>query len=263
MPIVRLGLPEDSSQILDVLKSGFPPHLLPRTIYACKGIQGFLVDTLRWQRWGSNLFVVCAKEDIVVGFAEFRRLPQGLFLNHIYLREDARGKRLGRSLLREGIRLAGEQEEGSLGLHVFTENVRVRKWYASLGFELREELVWAEIPLNPPPRMNHDWWCASGMPQADKIQQVYGFSSFTLHTASRTYEMGRIGEKLFRSTSLDILQDACALGALATLDRGRHLLCLGAKKGEAVALARGGGILAHSLYLQASQVTVLEALREG
>lgn len=260
MLAVRLAVPEDSENIVKIFRSSFPRKLLSSTIFGCTGIREFLRDTIRTQTAGTSVFFVSEDRDAVLGFCELRRMPNSLLLNHIYLLPEARGRGLGRSLLREGIGLARDQRQRFLSLDVFTDNLVAKKWYESLGLVLQAVQVWINVPLTPVDGEKEHWWTVSGLPEADRIHDIYGFSCFTLQTQSGNYGIGRLGTTLFRSTTVDILDDSSALVALFTLDCNRRLLCIGNGRNGNKAHTDNNAIIARSQRLAGDLDSVLGML---
>lgn len=258
MPIVRPAELFDVSQMATILRAGFPPTLVDRTILGCDGFHCYLADTIAIGPRGGTQYVLVADAAAVVGVAEFRWSFDGILLNHIYVSPDRQGQGLGRMLLAEGIartiactgRAAGEC---GICLDVFADNFPARRWYDSIGFATVGELVWKDIPLQPSDSTGRPWY-VSNWPQAECAHAAYGFSEFELRTEIGRHRIGRLGAQWFRVTDTAILTDATALAALAELDPARRLLYFGPRVDDSPPQAI-------SLRMQAAASEVLNRLQ--
>lgn len=231
MPIVRPAELSDVSPMATILRAGFPPTLVDRTILGCVGFHRYLADTVAIGPRGGTLYVLVADAAAVLGVAEFRWSFDGILLNHIYVSPGRQGQGLGRMLLAEGIartiawtgRAAGEC---GICLDVFADNFPARRWYESIGFTTVGELAWLQRPLEPLGRTGRPWYL-SGWPQAECAHAAYGFSEFELRTEIGRHRIGRLGTQWFRITDAAILSDATGLAALTELDPARRLLYFG------------------------------------
>lgn len=262
MQSLLLARPEDSDAIVGILQAGFPNDLLPYTIFGCAGINAYIRDTIKNQNFGeSSLYYVCIDKGEPSGFAELRRTFTTLFLNHIYVLPAARSIGMGRRLLTYGLIQTRSLNQDHLELDVFTDNRRAALWYESLGLKTSYEQSWLKLSISSLAERRDRNWISSGLSQADRLQDCYGFSQFSLQTQAATYGIGRLGESLFRSTDLSILKDSAALGALQYLDPARDLLCIGHGIALPDELTAGARKLAESRRMAGSIETVLERLK--
>lgn len=228
---VRPARPGDSEAIARTLREAFDPLLLPYTIVSAAGVERFVYDTLaQGGTRGGTVFTVAERGGRVCGVTELRRAVGHLFLNHIYVREDARGTGLGRRLLRESMGMARDHQQREIALDVFAGNERTRRWYDSLGFRERSAANWVEagLPRAAVAARGH----MDGLPAARLSMERYGFCSFELSTPAGSYRVGRIGAGLFRATTSAVLGDDDALSILAEMNPEARLLCI---SGEPVA----------------------------
>lgn len=222
---VRPARPEDSEAIVRTLREGFDPLILPYTIVSAAGMERFVYDTLVQDGARSGtVFTLAERGGGVAGVAELRRGVDELFLNHIYVRRDARGTGTGRQLLRESILAARDHGQREIALDVFAGNERARRWYESLGFRERSVAHWVEarLPNGGVPGRGH----LDGLPAARLSMDRYGFCTFQLATPAGSYRVGRIGTGLFRVTDGGVLGDGDALSILAEMEPGAALLCI-------------------------------------
>ena len=257
--MVRPARPEDAARIVEVLHECADPLTRSRTVFGCPGAVAYVEDAVRAQEHGGDaLFTVCLREGRVVGFTEFRRGLDEVFLNHVHVEPASQRGGTGRRLLAESLRRVRDAAQPRVGLDVFETNERAYAWYRALGFRLRHETVWAECPpvvpaADAPPR-----WIARGLPAAEALHARYGFSQLTLETPRGSHPVGRLGHALFRVTAPALLQDAAALAALATLGPERRLLYVGPEEGAPE--GEGWEVLGRSHRLVAEAGTVLERL---
>ncbi len=221
---VQRASPDHAQAIVAVMRSGFIDHLLPYTIFGCHGIAEYLCDVLSVQEYSSSQYFVCVEGNRVLAFAELRYTPTSLFLNHIYVLAEARGRGIGSELLRYALQQMMTGGQDTLELDVFTSNTRAVEWYTSLGLAPVYEQVWLEAGIRPPANGAEGWWCAPDLAQANRLHEIYGFSQFSLQTSSASYITGRLGAHAFRSTNILLLNDEIATRALFTLDRDRKML---------------------------------------
>lgn len=221
---VRLAATDDAAAITRTLRGGLDAELLSFTIFSADGVEEFVRDTVAQAGpLAGTLYTVAAAPGAVAGFTEFRRSADELFLNHIYLDAEWRGSGVGRRLLRESIELVRDAGQRRIALDVFDGNRRARGWYESLGFSERSRSVWIEAAL---PAAGGARGHADGLAMAELAMERYGFCSFQLTTALRSYTIGRIGAGLFRSTGSEVLADGDALALLASIAPRARLLCI-------------------------------------
>ena len=217
----------DAPKIVEILRDGFPQEKLPYTIYGCPGIEAFVADCIKHQDAGDGIWcVLCQHDSEALGFAEVRHSLDTLFFNHLFASPSTRGPGVATRLMFHGLTLARNASQSCMECDVFVENVKVRRQHAHLGLKEIYEQTWLELPPHHSAPKAEQPWYAGGLPQAGKIHQSYGFSQFSLHTPSGTYQIGRLGDHVFRATTSAVLADPSALGALATLDPKRSLLCI-------------------------------------
>ena len=102
------------------------------------------------RRIGSNVFPVAVQGGSIVGFADFRPLPDGrMDLAAIYVLPEEQGRGIGVRLLRAGV----ARFPGTTGfvLRVERDNARARRFYEAHGFresgEVTEEVFGHEVEM--------------------------------------------------------------------------------------------------------------------
>src|SRR3990172_6151564 len=196
---VRPAESTDAARIVAILRAGFPPALLRYTIFGCDGIEQYVKDSIRHQRFGTSVwYVSCPDRSHAVGFAEIRRSRESLFVNHIYVTPSARGRGTGTGLMYHALNLARDCKQQRVELDVFSDNSAAKTWYESLGLAESHQQRWVETAWSDQTRHAGRQWHASGLGQADRIHATYGFSEFSLHVPSGMHRIGRLGRHLFR-----------------------------------------------------------------
>jgi hypothetical protein len=229
MSETRLATPDDAGAIVAILRDAVPRFstgLLERAIYSCDGYATYLRDLIGCQGQGENTFLyVHAADGVVAGYAEFRKTPGVLFVNHVFVRPEYRDRFLYWKLVSAA--LAGRVEPGcAVRFDTPEGNVRVFKGYLSLGAVPVDEVVWLEGDLGRGEWPGAARPCFSGLAEAQLVHQRYGFSRFEALTAAGSYAVGRLGGRYFRCPDLAVTRDEAALAMLHALDAGRMLLCV-------------------------------------
>jgi predicted GNAT family acetyltransferase len=258
---VRPADVSDAARIVQILRSEFPPRLLPYTIYGCHGLEQYTRQMIAHQQLGNTAwFVLCGEGSDLLGFTEIRRSVDSMFFNHAYVTASARGPGVGPSLLFHALSGARTMEQSRIALDVFHDNYTVRRGHRALGFREVCEQLWVELSLDDwaGPRCPH--WYAGNLAQADRIHEEYGFSQFDLCTRSGSYSIGRLGSRLFRATDAAVLSDPCVPHALETLDPHRSLLCIDNKESLSDVMPPCTTVLARSLRMATDVDGLLERL---
>ncbi len=227
MPQVRPAEVAEAPAIVAILRSDLPRKLLPYTLFACPGVEQYVRDTIG--RQGAALggwYVHESHRSCPAGVAEVRPLREGLFLNHVYVRRSQRRRGIGRRLMLHGFQHARGPNQPCVELDVLADNAVARKIYRDLGFRRVYEQSWIEMPLCDRAGTSEPPWHPEGLDEANRTHRDYGFSEFRLHVGPQTYRIGRLGDRLFRTTEAALLDDGPALRALRSLDPGRRLLCI-------------------------------------
>ena len=221
---IRSARPDDAAGILGVYAQGFPKPLLPLTALGCHGGMTYIAQLIREARRGgsSPFWVAGDRHDAVVGFVQWRLISDTAVINNIYVRHVSRGQRIGRRLLADSLQQL-TWPFTLVELDVFADNPRAKRWYETLGFCEDGRRVWLEGPR--PKRAGGDY-LLEGLPQADAVQQVLGFSLFRVTTKQRVYRVGRLGEQWFRLFDPVALDDSALMSAIASIDAERKLFLL-------------------------------------
>lgn len=216
---------DDVDGIVAIVKQSFQPKILGCTIYGCFGVGRFLADQLKLPKeLRDTLSAVALDKNKIVGYIELRIVRNSVFLNYVCTHPEFRSRGLGMHLLRFSLASIRSDRFSSMVLDVFDDNSVAKDWYGKLGFSPIHFSAWYSIPLNS--ISVERTGIISGGAQADLCFREYGFSQFTVQTIRGQYEVGMLGEKWFRITQADVLDDPDAENALQLLDPKRKLLAL-------------------------------------
>jgi ribosomal protein S18 acetylase RimI-like enzyme len=263
MARIRPATRPDAERIVEIFRGSLSSTILPRLMLGYPGAASYIQDVIRSQQPGSNhSLVVSCDGGQVAGAAEFRRIDKKLFLNQIGVDPAMRGKGIGRELLARGLLAARRDPDHDWMLDVFLDNVRARDWYASLEMDELEQRIWLDV--SPPLAGQQRYGSAetTGLVEADLEHAEHGFSRFALRTEAGNYDIGRLGKKFFRCTSLGILNDPPALGALCAIDSKRALVCVGPANDLPKTASLPYRVVGHSVRLAGSIGTSVAILQQ-
>ena len=224
--VIRPAKPKDAGDIVEIIRSGMEPDLLPMLIYGCSGIRSYVADQICASQCCSDAiyYVACSYEK-PVGCVEFRLLPSTLFLNYISILPEYRAMGLGRKMLAKSISLSTQIiHPQNMILDVMGINTKARKWYANLGFSHDHTQVWYVMPLDTAGHSEKAF--ISGYPQAKACHERFGFSQFRVITSTAEYTVGMMGENWFRITQPEAMADDALHGTLLKIDPSRRLLAI-------------------------------------
>lgn len=257
---IRLAKPHEVDEILRIAREGFPPELICYTILGCIGVNNYYEDIILNHNLNGTIVMVSTDNDIITGFAEFRCNYSGIFLNHIYVSSECRGKGIGNTLLLEGIKGIRKKYHSHISLDVFADNDTALKWYENLGFDRCYSQVWSRTELSRSDPGDEADYYVSGMPQANIVHRSYGFSQFDLAYPNGTYQIGRLGLNWFRTTNSELLNDKSAIDALISIDNTRELLCIAEQDKPLSAVTNHTSFLAESIRCKADINSVIDRL---
>lgn len=221
---VGLAREEEAETILGLFITSFAADRRLWVPLGCPGALRYVQDTIARHGQGGDSAWVVARGHSVVGAAEIRRTRGALFLNHVMVRREFRGRGVARRLLSEAFLKLGRPEAKTICLDVFADNTLARTWYERLGFCYMTATRW-ESGILSTASGEGEWW-VSGLAQADCVHARYGFSMLDLVTTTGQYHIGRLGSSLFRVEDPRLLADPDAAAALRSLGADRRLLLL-------------------------------------
>ncbi len=126
--VIRPARPEDVEPVLAIEKASFPESSWSKNAFLSE-----LVKT------GTRFWV--ADDGEVVGYIVVWDMVDYLYIANIAVREDKRGRGIGKSLMRACLDEAIETRRKAIVLDVRVSNQRARRFYEGLGF--------VEMRLNP------------------------------------------------------------------------------------------------------------------
>ena len=259
--VIRHARPGDSKVIAALMHDGVSDAVRWITIMGSPHLSRYVADEIVGNN--EDEYVVGTVRGLVVGMCSWRHAGTTLQLNHLYLASKVRGQGLGTALILDGLHRVRRPEEERLGLDVFYDNPRARVWYRSWGMSPERHVRWIQLPL-PTVDPQAALCCAiSGLAESHERYLRYGFSQFALSTIVATYQIGRLGDGLFRTGSGVILRDPAALQGLARIDSQRQLLCAEPVEDYAELPQMGATSVAESERLVSSCATVSKHLESS
>src|SRR5215210_8478868 len=136
--VVEFARASDAGEILQIFAEGFPAgggcsqrragwsddshqggspsfapepgtSLLPYTILGCTGSLEYVTDTIALREHGCDSRWIVARDEGIAGFFQMRLGGDELFASHMYLRDNTRGRGLGRYLWKRSLELTRQQ----------------------------------------------------------------------------------------------------------------------------------------------------------
>ena len=259
--LIRPARVEDSDAVAALMREGVSGAVRWITVMGSPHLSRYIADEITAKR--GDEYVVGTVQEHVIGMSSWQHTGTSLQLNHLYLASEVRGRGLGTALILDGLQRVRRIEEQQLALDVFYDNPRARAWYRSWGMSPEHRVRWIQLPLPPLEHQETLGFTVSGLPESNERYLRYGFSQFTLSTASATYQIGRLGHGLFRTRSGAILRDPAALQGLTQIDPQRQLLCVGSVEETTELLPKAAKPIAESERLVSSCATVLRHLESS
>jgi hypothetical protein len=203
-------------------------------------------------------YVVAEAGGKIVGCVEFRSVGNNVVLNYISVASGYRSSGLGSNLLKEALRVTSSADADRMLLDVFEYNDAACRWYERLGFEAEFQNWWwvMDVPLV----IDCTPGAVSGYPQGEACQKAYGFSEFTVRTATGKHTVGRIGDRWFRVRSGEPLKDKALHLTLREMDCTRRYLAIMEEGALSGVLADDAEAYTRSARMSIDMKKLLEAL---
>lgn len=225
-----------------LLRCYLPEQVYNQTIFACSGYAAYLQAACKCGSHSTTLLIGAYSGDLLIGFAEWRRMEQMFVLNNLNVDAAYRKDGIGGQLVAYGEKLARMEGVNKLALDVFSWNEQAHAWYLRLGFAEEGRTYWYEGDLSRSLNAKEDANMAAAQidetagldyiiddyPMAEAHHIKYGFSSFRIRTKQKTSIVGRLGERYYRIQTQSGEWDGCyhLTNVLIELDRERKLLVL-------------------------------------
>lgn len=228
---------DDIYQACRLLQSSLPEHVYNQTLFSCAGYPAYLQAACRCGSHSSTLLIGAYIGNILIGYAEWRRMEQMLVLNNIHVDEAYRNGGIGKEFMAYGEKLAKKDGIKKLVLDVFWWNEQAYAWYQRLGFVEEGRTYWYERDLNKSleadpeaPRDDKEVpaYIIDDYPMAEAHHFKYGFSSLRVRMKEKTSVVGRLGDQYYRiQLQNGEWEGYCPLtNVLMDLDQERRLLLL-------------------------------------
>lgn len=229
---------DDMALVAGLTGSWVEPEFFRTSIFSCPGYDRYLRQlAVLPARVRSNLLIGAYDNRELLGFAEWRRIGDVLFLNNLYVDPNCRGEGIGKNLIEFGKRLAVAEERITIALDAFASESKTIAWYERLGFQ-KERPSYTYSGPNPygdsaldsisdnhthHSDLDHDFELAD-YSQSEAIHAAYGFSTLNLRSRDELFSVGRIAGRFFRLSSEKDLYNVLLLQRLAQIDPKRFLL---------------------------------------
>jgi|SRR5690625_459530 len=231
--IIRSASAHDAGTIVWLFRRGIEAAHRPLTIAGCPGYEHYIRSHIQLRnRGGDHRYWVAEVEGEVVGAIEFRSIGCIWFLNNIHVDGNKRGLGIGRGLLAKAARYGLGIGHTELALDVLETNVRAAGWYSSLGLREQTRASYCSMPL--PEHVPSAKGTIANLPQAVKLFHDFGFATVVVRGVGE-HEVGILGQRWYRLSKDDIVDDILALEALRVFDPDRRLLLItatGVKEGR-------------------------------
>lgn len=235
-------LEEDIYHACRLLRSYLPEQVYKQTIFACTGYAAYLQAACKCGSHSTTLLIGAYSGELLIGFAEWRRMEQMLVLNNLNVDAAYRKDGIGGQLMAYGEELARKEGIKMLALDVFSWNEQAHAWYLRIGFAEEGRTYWYEGDLVQSqdaseevkdditlPESNDELdYIIDDYPMAEAHHIKYGFSSFRIRTKQKTSVVGRLGDQYFRIQVPSGEWDGCyhLTDVLIDLDPTRKMLLL-------------------------------------
>lgn len=228
--VIRLG-PEHVAAIFELIRLGSEPGIYEMTICSCEGYRKYIIPFLERPPFSlhSTFMGITDGRGVLLGFAEWRLIVRALHLNNLFVHPEARGKGVGKALLRWGIRYAERNGVREMSLDGFVSNGGVLGWYERVGFRPEYTTAWyaGVLPALPEARNGGGrTFRIDNLDDAQDIHAVYQFSNLEIETTRARYVVGRIGGAYYRVSTPAALQDEELVAGLKEFDPARKLAAL-------------------------------------
>ncbi|MBT8099782.1 MAG: GNAT family N-acetyltransferase [Gammaproteobacteria bacterium] len=190
------------------------------TIYSAAKV-GVLLDSMLDD--SDHSFFGILTGDKLVAYAHVCRLPEGPHLNYIAVHPEQQGKGLGLALLQRVFEHAQVNDVKNLTLHVSKTNSAARRWYAREGFEERSRTsVYLAEPSQTESNSAKQVSCTWTPEQRARMRR-FGISAFQLSVDESLFEVGVIGDSLYRLVDTG---NQSVVDALAQIEAHRKVVII-------------------------------------
>lgn len=189
---------EDVYSALSVVLTSFEPLFLLPSIYNSKGIAKFLESELKNPFSYYDYYIIKNQEEGIVGYCEFKRLDEGVFLNLIATNKNAKEKGNGNSMLTNSMQHYKRKGFKQILLDVFSKNKIALSWYSRLGFKIGKETFFYKVKnvLLSEVSILHNLYVLN-YPQHIALTSAFGFSMIDVNLDEKHFRFGVINNNLF------------------------------------------------------------------
>ena len=220
---VRFSKLADISDIVRLVREGFPAEVGDKLIYFSYGIDKYIVNQMVESN-SDTKYMTAELDGEMVGFVEYKWFNGGVVLNYIVLDRKFKGKGLATNFLHKSLSLL-EPVPVKIELDVFDYNLTALHWYEKQGFKKVGESYWYEISdctLFDTEEMVY----VTNAAQSLSMFENYGFSTLNLFSSNHACCVGILGEYWLRITQREILSDIAILQFLRKKYPTRKILAI-------------------------------------
>lgn len=219
--LIELG---EVHHVVEIHKSAFSLDFISRTIFSSPKVGCYLSNLIKYPRLQREHFIVGWLEDgNLKGYCHFRVMTNSWHLNYIAVSPSYQQQGIGKKLWFAGMEEGYRRGYRKVTLDVSHTNVQALKWYQQEGLSITEEnWIYHKHISKTIDLISHEESGVSldGWEVAEAWQSLYGFSTFRLGYAQKTWTIGRLGTYFRVQEMMPLLIES----VLGLVDPNRKLL---------------------------------------
>jgi hypothetical protein len=223
----------DGEQVGHLLAAAHAPAHQQLTVWSSPRIGRYVEDLIEGSLpQESPAFTVIRRHGVITGVVYLRSILGGIFIDSLYADETTRKEQLTNLLIyRSLVDYSRPHPSPVVRFDVFESKRAVRAWQQRiLGAREGVRRTWWRLPLPEEGRADGK---VTGLPDADRIHERWGFSKLQVATTKGTYTVGRLPGPYFRLAEPLDAHDPALFRTLASLDPARELFVTGEKDRQA------------------------------
>lgn len=209
---IRVARVAEAQTMIDLIRESYPPSYLDLSAIGCTGTSLYVRNRIEVGSRDASTFVVAIEGDDMIGAAELKRRPDGMFVNHVVVAPGHQSQGVGGSILRFGVQSLQLASGDTVSLDVFEDNTAATRWYLRLGMRIASEHKLYRVD---PQHATKGMWRIDGLPQCRLLLDTYGFGHCRIVTGLSDYSIGILDTGFVRTRG--IAGDGAGIEALAHL----------------------------------------------
>lgn len=206
--------------LLYVHFNSFATDYINRSIYASPLVKNYLRYLFEISNSLQNDCLLGAwLKNTLLGYIHFKKLDQYWHLNYIAILPDYQSRGIGRLLWNAGIDVGKARGLSEISLDVEENNYFALNWYMRQGLSATNS-KWLYTKKLAFSKNDICDFSILNWPEAESMQNSFGFSKFMLLIAGKKYEIGRMGNFF----NLSFFPDDKTENVLYQIEGGRELL---------------------------------------